>query len=184
MRLIKAFLFGAIGLFIIITLFSLLIPFTVRVSRVIVINTLNPGELYGQVANFENWKKWHPIFTTDSATIYPQYSAGRRDSVYVILHRGKQINITRINADSVSVKFLLHAKGENDIENELYFTTLPQQQSVQVEWRVINRLKWYPWEKFYGIFLDKLTGPGYEAALQGLKTFIEKDAPPTKLLHQ
>jgi hypothetical protein len=34
-------------------------------------------------------------------------------------------------------------------------------------------MKWYPWEKFSGIFVDKMTGPGYQAALNELKDFVE-----------
>jgi hypothetical protein len=45
--------------------------------------------------------------------------------------------------------------------------------AMQVEWRVLTKLKWYPWEKFYGIFIDKLTGPGYEVALNNLKELAE-----------
>ncbi|MCW3092730.1 MAG: hypothetical protein JWP81_3799 [Ferruginibacter sp.] len=179
MRFLKAFLFGATGLFIIITLFSLLIPFKVRVSRALLINGTTAGEVYRQVAAIENWKKWHPVFTADSAKLFVQPpSAGQKDSIYKILQLGKEITISFIPANASSVKFLLQAKGENDIENDLFITPLSGQQAVQVEWRAITRLHWYPWEKFYGIFIDKLTGPGYEAALQALKMYLENTPAP------
>lgn len=175
MRLIKAFLVGAIGLFIIITLFSLLIPSRVRVSRAVLINNTSNDAVYRQVAILKNWKNWHPIFTMDSAKMfsYPPTTAGK-DSGYTFNHRGRDINITILSADSGSFQFLLQADGENDIDNDILITSLPSQNAVQVEWRAITRLHWYPWEKFYGIFIDKLTGPGQEAALNGLKDFIEK----------
>src|SRR5665647_160654 len=170
MRLIKAFLVGVTGLFIIITLFSLVIPSQVRVSRAVVINNTNSGEVYQQIAHFENWKKWHPIFTIDSAKLYWDAPAiAGKDSGCHIMHRQQDIIISLQSADSNSIKFLLQAKGENDIENDIVITPLPSQQSVQVEWRAITKLHWYPWEKFYGIFIDKLTGTGYEVALNGLK---------------
>jgi hypothetical protein len=173
MRLLKAFLVGAGSLFIIITLFSLLIPFNVRVSRAVLINNAGIGEVYQQIVNFNNWKNWHPIFTKDSANLYwekPQ-TAGKDSSCY-ILHRGQKIVLSLLSADTASVKFLLQSAGENDIKNELHLTSFPSSQSVQVEWRAITKLHWYPWEKFYGIFIDKLSGPGYEDALNGLKEFI------------
>jgi hypothetical protein len=34
-------------------------------------------------------------------------------------------------------------------------------------------MKWYPWEKAKGIFLDKVSGPQYEAALANLKKAVE-----------
>lgn len=174
MRMIKAFLVGAIGLFIVITLFSLLIPSRVRVSRAVLINNTTANAVCQQIANFDNWKKWHPIFTMDSAKIFwhPPAIVGK-DSGCIILQRGKEVKIQLISADSNSVKFLLQAEGENDIENDIVIKTLAPQNAVQVEWRAITKLHWYPWEKFYGIFIDKLTGAGYEAALNGLKEFIE-----------
>jgi len=174
MRIVKAFLAGAIGLFVIITLFSLLIPSNVRVSRAVLINNTSIGAVYAQIVHFENWKNWHPVFTADSAN-----SNGNSPEIItnnsgcIIRHRGKDVNIRLIAADSSSVKFLMQANGENDIENDIVITSFPAQQSVQVEWRSITRLHWFPWEKFYGIFVDKLSGPGYEAALNGLKDYIE-----------
>jgi len=46
---------------------------------------------------------------------------------------------------------------------------------VQAEWSVLVRLKWYPWEKFYGIFIEKISGQGYEDALSSLKAYVENN---------
>ncbi len=182
MRVIKAFLVGATGLFIIITLFSLLIPSRVRVSRAVMINNTTVGKVYHQIANFENWKNWHPIFTVDSANLAGNPTAiTGTDSGCIITYHGRDVRVSLISADSTSVKFLLQADGENDVDNDILITSLPSQNAVQVEWRAITRLHWYPWEKFYGIFIDKLTGPGHEAALNGLKDFIEK-SPMSRIL--
>lgn len=179
MRLIRAFLAGAIGLFIIITLFSLLIPSRVRVSRAVLINNSSQYEVFRQVATINHWKNWHPIFTLDSARLMSRTPAnGSKDSSYSILQRGQTITIQMHAADSNSVKFLLQADGENDIENDIVLSSLPNQHTVQVEWRAITKLHWYPWEKFYGIFVDQLTGPGYEAALNGLKEYLEGPQSP------
>lgn len=179
MRLIKAFLVGAIGLFVIITLFSLLIPSRVRVSRAVLINNSSQGQVFGQIAAMNNWKNWHPIFKLDSARLISLAPAnGSKDSGYSILQRGKEIKIQFVSADTNSVKFLLQASGENDIDNDIVISSLPGQHAVQVEWRAITKLHWYPWEKFYGIFVDQLTGPGYEAALNGLKEYLEGPQSP------
>ena len=176
MRLIKAFLVGATGLFIIITLFSLLIPSRVRVSRAVLISNTSNDAVYRQIASIENWKNWHPIFTMDSAKISPVLPViAGKDSAYVFKHRGRDIIITILRVGPGSIQFLLQADGENDVDNDIVITSLPSQNAVQVEWRAITKLHWYPWEKFYGIFVDRLTGPGYEAALNGLKDYIEKN---------
>src|SRR6187402_988220 len=114
MRLIKAFFTGAIGLFIIITLFSLLIPSRVRVSRAVMINGTSSGEIYSQIVSFENWKNWHPIFTVDSSRLHCDSPAiaGMVSSCH-ILHHNQDILISLLSADSTSVKFLLQSAGEN-----------------------------------------------------------------------
>ena len=174
MRLIKAFLVGAIGLFVIITLFSLLIPSRVRVSRAVIINNTSHREVLRQIVPMSNWKNWHPIFKLDSARLIGIAPAnGSSDSTYSILQRGNEITIHMLSADTNYIKFSLQANGENDIDNDIVLSSLPSQNSVQIEWRAITKLHWYPWQKFYGIFIDQLTGPGYEAALNGLKEYLE-----------
>ena len=170
MRFVKAFLVGVSGLFIIVTLFSLLIPSKVQVVRTVLINSTSSLKVAEQVSNFYQWKNWHPIFTVDSAAITVTDNA----AVYKILHRGKKLSITKQFADTTVVKFLLQSKGENDLANEIHFAALPAQDVVQVSWVATTHLHWYPWEKFYAIFIDKLTGPGYEQALNRLKDYLEK----------
>ncbi len=174
MRFVKAFLVGVSGLFIIVTLFSLLIPSKVQVVRTVLINSTTLPKVAEQLSEFKQWKNWHPIFTVDSATISETDNA----AVYKILHRGKELFITKQFSDSAVVKFLLQSKGENELANEIHFTALPAQEVVQVSWVATTHLHWYPWEKFYAIFIDKLTGSGYERALNGLKNYVEKY--PTK----
>ena len=169
MRLIKGVLVVMTGMLVIITLFSLLIPSSVRISRAVVINNVNAAAVYRQIIPFENWKNWHPIFTADSAV----FSREAIDKSVHIIHRQQDILLLLQKADSNSIQFLLQAKDANDIQNEMVIHSLVSQQAVQVEWRTITRLNWYPWEKFYGIFLDQLTGPSYEGALNGLKNFLE-----------
>lgn len=171
MRFIKAFLVGVSGLFIVVTLFSLLIPSKVQVVRTVLINSTSSLKVAEQVSDFNQWKNWHPIFAADSAAV----TATDNAAVYKILHRGKELSITKQFADSAVVKFLLQSKGENDLANEIHFTALPAQDVVQVSWVATTHLHWYPWEKFYAIFIDKLTGPGYELALKGLKDYLEKN---------
>jgi len=68
----------------------------------------------------------------------------------------------------------LQSPGENDIKNELHFTSFPSSQSVQVEWRAITKLHWYPWEKFGSIIYDKQLGPQMEQSLLNLSQLLEK----------
>ena len=171
LRLFKMFVFGATGLFIVITLFSLLIPSRVRVSRITVINDVTPGRVYNEVSNFGRWKNWHPVFKSDSTTIAFTDSSKRSCDVS---YNNSVAHLSITFLEATSIKFDLFSNSQNDIHNEITLTNLTGSHSVQVEWLASIKLRWYPWEKFYGIFIDKLSGPGYEAALNGLKSFLEK----------
>ena len=174
-RLVKAFLFGITGLFIVITLLSLLITSKVKTSRVIIINNTTVDNIYKQTANLNNWKNWHPVFKPGVTVINIVDSSIGKNAACDIVYNNKTTHLVITSADTASIKFNLQSNSAKDIENDLVIIPLPQQHSVQVEWRVLNNLHWYPWEKFYAIFLDKITGPGYEDALNGLKIYLEKN---------
>jgi hypothetical protein len=48
-----------------------------------------------------------------------------------------------------------------------------QSDSTQVVWYIIEELKWYPWEKFYGMMAADMKGPLMEASLALLKTEVQ-----------
>jgi hypothetical protein len=175
MRFVKAFFVGITGLFVIITLLSLLIPSRVEVVRSVAIYNTTTAAAIKQIEEVVYWKNWHPIFTLDSAIIKSRsLSASGKSMSYIILHRQKESVITVLSADSATVNLLLQSPGEYDITNELSALAIPGQDGIQVSWKAITQLHWYPWEKFYAIFIDKLTGPGYDQALAGLKDYLEK----------
>jgi hypothetical protein len=174
MRYIKGLLVGLIGLFIIITLLSLLLPSQVKVSRAVVINAAT-GKVYAQIADFKNWKNWEPLFASDSAIITFSDPASDKLSFCDVSYKDKQIHLSMVSMDTASVKFLLQSKGEDDILNEIDIVPVGANNGIEVEWKALTKLHWYPWEKFYGIFIDKMTGDGYEDALNRLKDFAEKN---------
>jgi len=174
MRLIKAFLTGAIGLFVVMTLLSLLIPSRVKVSRTTLVNNTTASKVFYEVSDFHQWKHWLPVFKSgDSKIIFNPPSITGKSTYCIITYGSTSARLSITYIDSALIKFTLKPETESAIENEIHIVSIPNQDNVQVEWIAINKLKWYPWEKFYGIFIDKLTGPGYEQALKGLKDYLE-----------
>ena len=85
-------------------------------------------------------------------------------------------NTVEIKNKSVnSISAILKRTGENDVQNTISILPLADSNQVQAEWNVLIRLKWYPWEKFYGIFIEKISGQGYEDALNSLKSYAENN---------
>lgn len=172
MRLIKGFLIALIGLFLMITILSLFIPSRVMTAKSVVIHA--PLKKIGeQVFDFQNWKHWHPVFMSDSESILTSIpSVGvNANAEWISTNKKNKLVFTEVSQDLVRVS--LKRPGEKDIENIISLVHLNDSSGVEVEWRALTRLKWYPWEKFAGIFVDKITGPGYEAALNNLKQYCE-----------
>jgi hypothetical protein len=170
-QLLKAFMVGIIGLFSIMLLLSLLIPSTVIVSRSIVVNSTDTSAIYQQIAHCSNWKNWHPIFKNTATTIQND-TVNNSSNIFInnTLTTLHILPLQQINA----VQFILSIKAELPIENTIAINTIPNTATTQISWYATNHFSWYPWQKFYAIFIDKLTGSSYDEALIGLKTYIEK----------
>jgi Polyketide cyclase / dehydrase and lipid transport len=172
MRLLKGFLFGVAGLLAVITLFSLLIPSKVITTKAMVINA--PREkITASLKDFKEWKKWNPLFAANSAqAIIGNPSAGAGATMeWGASSLKNKMTITEVFAEGI--KLTLSRKNEMPVENSIVVLPLKDSLGYQVEWTAFTRLKWYPWEKFAGIFVSEITGPGYEAALKSLKSYIE-----------
>lgn len=165
-RLVKGFIIALAGLFVFMTLLSLFIPSRIRISRGVLIHA-QPALAYAQVSELSNWKNWQPVFKKDPAGIRingdtAYWQTGNRENALFVTGR---------TANTVSA--MLERKGENAMINTLRVLPLADSTQVQVEWNAEIRLKWYPWEKLYGIFIEKMSGQGYENALNGLKEYCE-----------
>ena len=165
-RLVKGFIIALAGLFVFMTLLSLFIPSRIRISRGVLIHA-QPALAYAQVSELSNWKNWQRVFKKDPAGIRingdtAYWQTGNRENALFVTGR---------TANTVSD--MLERKGENPMVNTIRVLPLADSTQVQVEWNVEIRLKWYPWEKLYGIFIEKMSGQGYENALNGLKEYCE-----------
>ena len=172
MRLIKGFLFVFIGLFILITLFSLLIPSQVVVTKGVVVNS-NAKKVMNELTTLENWKHWLPVFKPDSIKL-SFYSPPGVNSICEWESGGKlnRFRIDSISADKAEIN--LAREGELDVRNMIRIFPLADSNSVQVEWKAVTKLKWYPWQKLQGLFIEKMSGDSYEQALKSLKEYVER----------
>lgn len=172
MKFIKGFVFAIAGLFIMITLLSLLMPSKVMTVRSVVIHG-NTEKVFAQIGDLKKWKHWHPVFMQDSIDMQISDPSSGINAYAEWNSNGKKNKFSITEILSTQLKADLTRTGENTIPNIIAVTALKDSNNVQVEWRALTKLKWYPWEKFSGIFVDKMTGPGYEAALNNLKELIE-----------
>lgn len=173
MRLIKGFLLTITGLFIIVTLISLLIPSQVRVERGVMINA-NAEKVFAEIRNLRHWSHWQPFLKTEGIKMNFSADSTGLNSFCEWEANGKKNKfiITAMRQNEITA--VLVREGENDVVNTISVLPLSDSNTVQVGWKALTKLKWYPWEKFYGIFIEKITGQGYQDALNSLKEYAEQ----------
>ncbi|MBK8520444.1 MAG: hypothetical protein IPL54_06030 [Chitinophagaceae bacterium] len=174
MRLFKGFFIVLAGLFIFITILSLFIPSKLMVTRDVVTNA-PAGKVFSEINNLHNWKHWQPVFINDSAKITFNTGADGVSNFCEWDSKGKKNTVTITSKSNQSIAAVLKRSGETDVQNTISILPLADSNQVQAEWNVLIRLKWYPWEKFYGIFIEKISGQGYEDALNSLKSYVENN---------
>ncbi len=174
MRLFKGFTIVIVGLFIFITLLSLFIPSKVTVTRGVVINA-KANLIFNEISNLHNWIHWQPVFNKDSAII--KFKTDNNGQCYSCEweSKGKNNKIQLTHNSYNLLTALLTRDGENDVLNTIRILPLADNSQVQVEWNILIKLKWYPWQKFHGIFIEKISGQGYEDALNSLKEYTENN---------
>ena len=173
MKMIKGGILVFVGLFVVVTLISLLIPSTIVTAKATTVQA-DSLKLFDAISDLRKWNNWHPVFMNDTNAIHFSENTNKVNAYATWETNGKQnkLVITKINYPIV--EFSLQRDGENDLINELFVTPVQEAGNMQVQWKAITKLKWYPWEKFSGIFIEKISGSGYEAALESLKKYLEK----------
>ena len=172
MKVVKGALVVFIGLFVFVTLISLLIPSRIVTTRAETVQA-DSIKLYSEIADLKNWKHWHPVFMQDSGKMNYSTTSTNVNDFVEWSSNNKKNRILIAEKKFPYIKVLLQRDGENDMENIIALREVQEQGNMQVQWTAITKLKWYPWEKFSGIFIEKMAGSGYEVALRSLKNYVE-----------
>lgn len=173
LQLLKGFLFALVGLFVVVTLFSLLLPGSVVTTKAVPIHT-SSAVILRSVTDFDQWKLWHPVFKADSSHVTISNPSSGVNAFIEWESSGKKNKMEITEQTEQGIRFRLTRPGEKAIENSLKVLPLQDSTGYQVEWSSLTKLSWLPWEKFAGIFVGDITGPGYEAALLSLQQHLER----------
>ncbi|MEP6674545.1 MAG: hypothetical protein ABJA78_05305 [Ferruginibacter sp.] len=174
MRLIKPLLIGIIGLSLVVTFISLLLPSEAHGRRGVVINAAKENVLV-QINDFANWKHWHPDFAADSSKIsYGKVTSGIDGSCDLKRANGRTDHYKFSSYNDTAVVVIQQRAGENDIKNIFTLVQDASSSGTYTDWKMITKLKWYPWEKFSGFFTESFAAPGMELALDNLKSYSER----------
>ncbi|MEO6814876.1 MAG: hypothetical protein ABI172_13175 [Ginsengibacter sp.] len=173
MRSVIIFLFSLFIFFIIIALVGLLLPSKVTITKSVLINATS-DRIRSQILDFNNWKNWYPPLQNENVSVIanpPKKNALR--SVSVKDYKGEQVDFDLIYTSRDTL--VVAVKSQSSTKLYYQFLLIPHLSGkMQLTLNVNTVFKWYPWEKIKGVFLDKISGPQYEAALSNLKKLVEK----------
>jgi Polyketide cyclase / dehydrase and lipid transport len=165
LRIIKLAFISFIFFSLLITGISLFIPSRIRISKAIDINAPKDSVM-SQISDAAKWKNWYP--GADSLEFV--YMNGKVMGIGKDSMRG--LIITAVKDSSVLAAYTgLHVKRSETGWNIIGGNNPG---SVIVQWYMDFHLRWYPWEKFSSLLLEKRYGPQLEQGLANLKTLLEK----------
>jgi hypothetical protein len=165
MKLIRFAFISLIVFALLITGISLLFPSHIRISKATDINAEKDSVLV-MLNNPVNWKKWYP--GADTADYF--LSNGKITGI-----RSGHLKVLVIKeANDSSVLAVYDAPGSKRAESgwNLFFGSSPH--TVTIQWYMDFHLRWYPWEKFSSLLLEKRYGPVMEQGLANLKMLLNK----------
>ena len=174
MRQVKSFIGAVLILIGLLSLVTIFLPSKVTVSKTILINAKDSA-VRAQVEDLKNWKNWYPAFQNKNMiitqsirndTVFGELSAENQNKLRVAIVIPQQSTINIFFADIKKQK-----------ENFQFLVVPGSAGKTNVTLNVNSDLGWYPWKKLVGIFLDKITGPEYEAALKNIKKAAENVNP-------
>jgi polyketide cyclase/dehydrase/lipid transport protein len=173
MRQIKLFVIPVFLLLVFVCLITVFLPSQVMVSKTVTINA-DQETVAAEIRDFNNWKSWFPLFRDKNISVDIKQND---DTAYAILTGANQKKLVLILINALSGRINIVLSSTNNVnENYEFILKTNANGETHITWNVNTKLKWYPWKKLAGVFMDKIKGPQYEAVLQNLKTASENPA--------
>ncbi len=169
------FLFVLVGLFAVITIIGLLIPSSVKVSRGIIVST-DSSNVYNELIDVKNWNQWLPWITADSGALVQTSAVTNTPGAYFKWQGMKLKSAGKLTVQSAKPNEILvlhEIKDMNTSEGGFRIRSISNN-TTEVLWYMEYKLKWYPWERFFGIFVDKMIGSAFEQGLEQFRSYAEQ----------
>ncbi|MCY7421616.1 MAG: hypothetical protein LH478_07715 [Chitinophagaceae bacterium] len=166
MRVIKLGILSVVVLFGLITAMSMLLPSQVIISRAIDISK-PMDSVYQAVANLTRWQGWMDNYDA-ATTSFSTPSKGK--GAYIKMGKVR-VDITAIEPNKMDG--IWKSADNRPLAGSFNFVSSNNRQTVTVQWQFIQKVQWYPWEKFASITSDKVLGPYMEKSLDNLKKLLE-----------
>jgi hypothetical protein len=169
MRFIRLALLSLIFLFLVVWGLSLLLPSHITLSKAI--NIKAPADsVKVMISNPMNWKYWYPGM--DSAV--PFYLKGEVKGM--IINRADSLHPVYLALDKVAkdeATALFTGRNMKPVVNTWRTIEHQGSDSLTLQWSMDFNLRWYPWEKFASLALEKTYAPKMEQGLMDLRKKVQ-----------
>ncbi|MCZ8343672.1 MAG: SRPBCC family protein [Leptospira sp.] len=173
--MLKKILYGLVGLFALILIFSAFLPATYHVERSITVN-VTPDKVYPYIQNFAEWEKWSIWATLDpnqKLTVSGEPGKPGHKQEWDGPINGKGSMTIDSSENNVYVKMSLVFDEPQAMVAVSKFELKPKENQTIVIWHNEGNLD-YPIGRIFGLFLDSMIGKDFEAGLSKLKEVVEK----------
>lgn len=169
MRYVKMALISFVVFFSMFTLIGLLFPSVSKSVSAVVVNN-NRNIVSEELQRKANWIKWHPFFQPNSEGLVVVKT---NDSTFFSNDKN-EILLSNSKADRNSVSFNTEYGRGRITKNNIQVLDISDDSSrVQVIWTETEKLKWYPWERFRGLVLEKAKTEYINAVLNNFKQYAD-----------
>ncbi len=172
MRILKNIIIGLVVLTILVTLFSLLFPSSVKINRDIIINT-STNKVYQKIAGIRSWPEWYAA-VNDTLVNRSMISFSTGKMEWVSEDGGKKY-VEVSGKDSLFLEAGFFSSTDKKMQSRFILHPLNNGQSTRIEWQSLVELGWLPWNKFSGLLAENMIAPGVEISLKNLKTVLESE---------
>jgi hypothetical protein len=168
MRYIKFIAISFIVLLLLITVISFMIPKHVRIARTINI-TAPKDSVMALIKDPTRWMVWYPGGEKSHPLVVNgeikgiAFNDDPLNPVYIVISEVKE---NEVIAGFVPGKM-------NTVINNWSITESSEPGTFTLQWRMDFDLRWYPWEKFSSLLLEKTYGLPMEEGLTNIKNNVK-----------
>ncbi len=163
-----------IGLALVLTAISSLLPGSVMNSRWVKVG-VSRERVTEKIRDLNSWSEWNLLLSEATDITVSSDVSPNRPSLNWKDPRGTSHSFT-VTGDNEGGLVTRLTMGDGRPMESGFAVQQNGTDSVQVVWYVIEDLKWYPWEKFYGIMAGDMKGPLLQGSLDKLKEVLHAEA--------
>lgn len=175
MKWLKRIAFTVIAVFALLLVVGLLLPSGFKVQRTAVI-AAPPAKVYPLIADPRNWKQW-AVWNRRDPAMQMQYSGAETGT-------GAKWSWQSKTEGNGAMEFTAAVPNER-VEYTLSFPDLgmtsrgelrfaPDGNGTRVTWTNEGDMGGSPVNRYFGLMMDRMVGPDFEAGLANLKTIAER----------